>query len=79
MIETSEITNEALRADNDLKEIRTITLRPDAKDITILKLGNNTHINYMSESHPNKSCIKVIEGDWRIINEIANILTLQEI
>ena len=63
---------------NDLRESRNIFLRPDAKDASTQIIGNDTQINYLSESHPNKRCIEVIEGHWDICNLIGSILTLKE-
>ena len=52
---------------NDL-ESKTIILREDARGIHIIPYPNSnppeTHINYISDSHPNKNCIEAIKGIW---------------
>lgn len=64
---------------NDYREIKQITLRADAKSINVCILKQDTHINYISESHPNKNIIYVVEGHWKLENINNNIVTLKEI
>lgn len=67
---------------------KTVFLRQDAKDIKIEYLSNKgdnlikTYISYVSESHPHKHCLYIVNGKWKlgdndlIINGVLNLIEL---
>jgi len=68
----------------NLKDTKTITLRKDAKDIKITQYPKSqyqkdpeTHISYISDSHPNKHCIEAIKGLWEEDTINNNIIILK--
>ena len=59
------------------EELLSLKLRDDCINVKVNVIGKDTFINYYSESHPNKNCIRVVQGIWELDHITNGIIYLK--